>query len=248
MQERIQKILSRRGIASRRKAEEMIQEGMVTVNGVPAVLGMKADPEKDHIKVRGKLISRAGARVYLLLNKPVRCITALSDPEGRTTIKEFLPGIKTRVFPVGRLDYNSEGLLLLTNDGDMANAILHPRSKIPKTYLVKIDGVLEEKDIQRLQRGIRLEDGMTVPAGVKTVRRLTANSWIEVTIHEGRKRQVRRMLEQVGHPVIRLMRTRINGLQLGKLRPGQFRHLTPEEVKRLKRETGSMQGDFQTKI
>lgn len=240
MQARIQKILSQRGIASRRKAEEMIQEGLVTVNGAPAVLGMKADPEKDHIKVKGKLISRAGAKVYLLFHKPVKCITALSDPEGRTTIKEFLSGIKARVFPVGRLDYNSEGLLLLTNDGGLSNAILHPRGKIPKTYLVKIDGVLEAKDIQKLQRGVKLEDGMTAPARVSTVRRLKANSWIEVTIHEGRKRQIRRMLERVGHPVIRLMRTRINGLQLGKLRPGQFRYLTPDEEERLKKEIGNL--------
>jgi 23S rRNA pseudouridine2605 synthase len=237
MEERIQKILSKCGIASRRKAEEMILEGLVRVNGMPATLGMKADLERDHIKVRGKLIGFAQSKVYMLFNKPVNCLTASNDAEKRPTVKDYLKRVKLQVFPVGRLDYKSEGLLVLTNDGDLTNAILHPKHKIPKTYRVKIDGVLDDQDIMKLERGIRLEDGLTAPAKVKTVEKLKANSWIDITIYEGRKRQVRRMLERVGHPVSRLIRIRINGLSLGNLKPGEFRYLTHEEVEKLKGET-----------
>jgi 23S rRNA pseudouridine2605 synthase len=240
MEERIQKIISKCGIASRRKAEEMILEGLVTVNGRVATLGMKADIERDHIKVKGKLINKVEHRVYLMFYKPIRCLTSMYDPEGRPTVKDFLKRVKTKVFPAGRLDYNSEGLLILTNDGDLANAILHPKNKIPKTYLVKIDGFLEDKDISKLERGIKLEDGITAPARVRRIKQLKANSWIEITIYEGRKRQVRRMLERVGHPVIKLKRIRIDGLSLGNLKPGEFRYLTPEEIKRLKKETMDM--------
>jgi 23S rRNA pseudouridine2605 synthase len=236
MEERIQKILSKCGVASRRRAEEMIIEGLVTVNGAPATIGMKADLEKDHIKVRGKLLNRVEAVVYLLFHKPVKCLTAMDDPEGRPTVKDFLKRIKSMVFPVGRLDYNSEGLLILTNDGELTHQILHPRHKIPKTYLIKIDGVLAVEDIRKLEKGIRLEDGLTAPAKVRRVKKTKANSWIEIIIHEGRKRQIRRMLERVGHPVIKLIRTRINGLELGDLKPGEYRHMTPEEVKKLKKE------------
>jgi len=161
MEERIQKIISKCGIASRRKAEEMILEGLVRVNGVPATLGMKADLERDHIKVKGKLIGAVQSKVYLLFNKPVKCLTSSNDSEGRPTVKDFMKRVKAMVFPVGRLDFNSEGLLILTNDGDLANAILHPKNKIPKTYRAKIDGHLEDSDIFRLERGIRLEDGLT---------------------------------------------------------------------------------------
>jgi len=236
MEERIQKILSKCGVASRRKAEEMIMEGLVTVNGTPATIGMKADLQKDHIKVRGKLINRIESAVYLLFHKPVKCLTAMDDPEGRTTVKDFLKRVKAMVFPVGRLDYNSEGLLILTNDGELTNQILHPRHKVPKTYLVKIDGVLEAEDLRKLENGIRLEDGLTAPAKIRRVKKTKANSWIEIIIREGKKRQIRRMLQRVGHPVIKLIRTRINGLELGDLKPGEYRYMTPEEVKRLKKE------------
>jgi len=238
MEERLQKILAKCGIASRRQAEEMIFEGLVTVNGAPAVLGMKADLDRDHIKVRGKLIHTVESKVYLIFNKPEKCLTTMSDTEGRETVKNFLKKLKAKVFPVGRLDYNSEGLLILTNDGDMANAILHPAKKIPKTYLVKADGFLEEKDIERLEKGIKLEDGMTAPAKIKKLKYTKANSWLEITIHEGKKRQIRRMMERVGHSVIKLKRVRINGISLGRLEPGDFRYMTPEEVKRLKKEVG----------
>jgi 23S rRNA pseudouridine2605 synthase len=237
MEERLQKIISKCGIASRRKAEEMILEGLVTVNGKPASIGMKADIENDHIKVSGKLISSVKTKVYMAFNKPVQCITALRDAEGRTTVSDFLKRVKARVFPVGRLDYNSEGLLILTNDGELANAILQPKSKIPKTYRVKIDGSLDNKDISKLESGIRLQDGMTSPAKVRVVKQLKANSWIDITIYEGKKRQVRRMLDRVNHSVIKLIRLRINGLSLGNLKPGEFRYLKPDEVEKLKKET-----------
>lgn len=236
MQERLQKILSRCGIASRRKVEEMILEGRVSVNGVVATLGMKADITRDHIKVDGKLIKGTEPLVYLIFNKPKGCITSLYDPEGRPTVKDYLRGVRAKVYPVGRLDYNSEGLLILTNDGELSDAILHPGHKIPKTYHVKVDGFLEEKDILKLQKGIRLEDGVTAPAKVGLIRKTNANSWLEITIHEGRKRQIRRMFERIGHPVIKLKRVRIDGIELGNLPPGNFRYLTPEEVKRLKKE------------
>ncbi len=235
MKERLQKILANSGIASRRKAEEMILEGMVTVNGVIATIGMKADVEKDHIKVSGKLIRKFEPKVYIIFNKPCKCITSMHDPEGRPTVNDFLKGVKIKVFPVGRLDFDSEGLLILTNDGELTNAILHPQKKVPKTYVVKIDGVLEDKDIQKLERGIKLEDGITAPSKVRKIRKTQVNSWIEITIHEGRKRQIRRMLEKTGHPVLRLKRVRINGLELGELPVGAYRYLTPEEVKKLKR-------------
>ena len=234
MEERIQKILAKCGIASRRKAEEMILDGRVTVNGKAAALGMKADFEKDHIKVDGKLIRRFEPKVYIMLNKPAKCITSMHDPEGRLTTRDFLRGVKAKVFPVGRLDYDSEGLLLMTNDGELTNAVLHPKKKIPKTYLVKVEGIIDDKDIQKLGKGIKLKDGATAPARVKKIKKTEANSWIEVTIYEGKKRQVRRMCEGVGHQVLKLIRTKIDGLELGSLRAGEYRYLAPEEIKRLK--------------
>ena len=237
MEERIQKILSRCGISSRRKAEEIIMEGLVTVNGVTATIGMKADINRDHIKVKGKLINKVESMVYLMFNKPVRCLTSMSETEKRPMVRDYLKRLKARVFPVGRLDYNSEGLLLLTNDGDLANAILHPKQKVPKTYMVKVDGILDDNDIMKLERGIRLDDGMTAPAKVRRIPKKTkANSWIEMTIYEGRKRQIRRMLERIRHPVIKLIRTRINGIELGGLEPGTYRFLTPDELKKLQKE------------
>ena len=236
MQERIQKIISQCGIASRRSAEDMIQEGLVTVNGKIAELGMKADISKDHIKVRGKLISSPSSRVYLLFNKPYQCITAMNDPEKRPIVMDYLKRVKARVFPVGRLDYNSEGLLILTNDGELANAVMHPKKKIPKTYQVKINGLLEDKDILRLENGVRLDDGMTKPAKVRVSKKLKANSWITITIHEGKNRQVRRMMDRIGHSAIRLIRTKIASLTLGTLKPGEYRYMTEEEVALLKEE------------
>jgi 23S rRNA pseudouridine2605 synthase len=240
---RLQKILADRGVASRRKAEEIIEEGRVTVNGVVATLGDKADPEKDHIKLDGKLLTQpAGAKKYMVLHKPKNVLTTLDPEETRPTVRDFLAGVRERVYPVGRLDFDSEGLLLLTNDGELAHAVMHPSGKMPKTYRVKIKGVLAEKDFEKLRRGVRLDDGMTAPAEVRPLEALKQNSWIEITIYEGRKRQIRRMLQAVGHPVIRLIRTRIDGLSLGSLAPGEMRHLSNNELKRLKYSAGLSEG------
>ncbi len=238
MEKRLQKILSEMGIASRRKAEDLIFEGRVTVNGRVATIGMKIDPAREHIKVDGKLLSKCEPKVYMILHKPKNVVTSLHDPQGRLTVKDFLRDVRYRVFPVGRLDYDSEGMLFITNDGDFAHAVLHPSKKISKTYLVKVKGVLEEEQITKLRKGIKLKDRMTAPAMVKKMRRAEHNSWLEITIHEGRKRQIRRMLEIIGHPVLKLKRIRINGVELGGLEPGEFRYLTSEEINRIKREAG----------
>lgn len=236
MEKRLQKILAEIGIASRRKTEEMIIEGRVTVNGKVATIGMKADLNRDHIKLNGKLLIRPEPKVYLIVNKPKGVVTSLHDPEGRPTIKDFLKGVKYRVFPVGRLDYDSEGLLLLTNDGNFTHAVLHPSKKIPKTYLVKVREVLEDDEIEKLRKGIRLEDGVTAPAKVKRIRKTEHNSWLEITLHEGKKRQIRRMLDKVGHPVLKLKRIRINGIELGNLESGKYRYLMSDEVDKIKKE------------
>ncbi|KJU81820.1 ribosomal large subunit pseudouridine synthase B [Candidatus Magnetobacterium bavaricum] len=240
MKERVQKIISAVGIMSRRKAEELIIEGRVTVNGSVVEIGAKADVQADHIKVDGKLINpktiEQQQRVYIKFYKPVDVVTTLEDPEGRVTVGHFLKGVGTRVYPVGRLDYNSEGLLILTNDGEFTHRLLHPRQKIPKTYHVKVKGVLEDADLSKLRAGIKLDDGMTLPAKVDRLQKTDANSWIEMTIYEGRKRQIRRMLQRVDHPVSKLKRVAINGIRLGELRPGQWQYLTPREIASAKRE------------
>jgi len=210
------------------------------VNGrVIRKLGSRADPEKDHIKVDGKLINPKQPKTYILLNKPKGYITSLRDTEGRPTVIDLLRNVKTRVYPVGRLDYDTEGLLLLTNDGDLAHAIMHPKREIPKTYHVKIKGLLEDSDIQKLRGGIKIGDSFTAPADVKRLRRTNHNSWIEMTIHEGRKRQIRRMLERIGHPVLKLKRVKIGFLDIKGLEVGKYRYLSLEEVSRLKAITSS---------
>ncbi len=236
MEQRLQKIIAEMGMASRRKAEELIIEGRVTVNGKVAVIGMKADPSRDHVKVDGKLLTMPEKKVYYVFNKPRGVVTSLGDPEGRPSVQDFLRGIRERVYPVGRLDYDSEGLLILTNDGDLAHGVLHPSKKIPKTYLVKIKGTLEAEDLDRLRKGIRLDRAVTAPAKVKLLRKTDQNSWIEMVIYEGKKRQIRRMLEKVGHPVIRLMRIRINGIEMGDVKPGMIRRMLPEEIDMLRSE------------
>ena len=235
MEERLQKIISAAGVASRRAAEELIVGGRVRVNGKVVIeLGAKADANKDHIKVDGKLINPKQPRTYIMLNKPAGYVTTMSDPEGRPTVQDLLKGIKTRVYPVGRLDYNTEGLLLMTNDGDFAHLITHPKHEFPKTYLAKVKGVLDERSIEMLEKGVFLQDGKTAPAKVKKIRKEEMNSWVEITIHEGRKRQVRRMFDHVGRSVIKLKRIRTGGLSLGDLPEGRFRHLTLDEVKTLR--------------
>ena len=238
MQERLQKILSQAGIASRRESETIIAGGRVAVNGtVVTELGTKADPESDTITVDGKPIAIAQKRVYLLLYKPVGYMTTMKDPEGRPIVTDLLKGIKERVYPVGRLDYNTEGLLLLTNDGAFANMLMHPSHEVDKGYLVRVSGRVTQAQIKRLAEGVKLEDGMTAPAKVVPVSESENNSWISITIHEGRYRQVRRMCEAVGLSVVRLKRSRYDFLEIGEMKPGEFRELAPEEVTRLKRKT-----------
>ncbi|MFA5074086.1 MAG: pseudouridine synthase [Nitrospirota bacterium] len=235
MQERLQKIISAAGITSRRAAEELITEGRVRVNGkVVTELGTKADAAHDHIKVDGKLINPRQPLTYLMLNKPAGFVTTMSDPEGRPTVQDLLKGVKVRVYPVGRLDYNTEGLLLLTNDGDFAHLITHPKHEFPKTYLAKVKGVVPDESLHELEKGVYLTDGKTAPAKIKKVRKEESNSWLEITIHEGRKRQVRRMFDRIGHSVIKLKRIKTGSLSLGDLPEGYYRHLTADEVRSLR--------------
>jgi 23S rRNA pseudouridine2605 synthase len=231
MEIRLQKLIAGTGLASRRKAERMIAEGLVTVNGkVVRELGTKVDPTRDHVKVNGRHLRAVQPYVYLMLNKPKGVVSTLEDPQGRPTVKDLLRGVGVRVFPVGRLDFDSEGLMLLTNHGELAQALLHPRYHVPKTYLIKVKGVLSREQMDRLARGVTLEDGPTGSATVRPVRKAEQNSWLEITIHEGRKHQVKRMLEAVGHPVLKLTRVRFGPLSLGDLEPGEFRYLTDREA------------------
>jgi len=236
--ERLQKIIAAAGIASRRKAEELISSGRVVVNGQTVTeLGTKADPEKDHIRVDGKLLRGAQHHVYLLLHKPKGFVTTLSDPEKRPTVMSLLRGMSTRVYPVGRLDYASEGLLLLTNDGELANRLMKAASHVPKTYVVKVSGQPSEEALQRLRAGvsIAIEGGRRVKTAPARIRPVKAgpNPWYEVMLIEGRNRQIRRMFEAVGHHVEKIRRVRYGTLELD-VPPGEFRPLTPAEVARLK--------------
>jgi 23S rRNA pseudouridine2605 synthase len=234
-EERLQKILANAGVASRRKSEALIVEGRVTVNGaVVTELGTKADPESDHIKVDGRLIRPPGRLVYIALNKPDNVVSTASDPQGRETVLDFLPGIRERVYPVGRLDYHSTGLILLTNDGEFANAVTAARSHVPKTYLVKTKGQLTSEEEQEFRTGIPLSGQRTAPAGLRLIRR-GENPWYEVRLFEGRNQQIRIMFKHFGHLVEKLRRVRIGTLELGSIKPGEFRHLTPEEVRKLMR-------------
>lgn len=236
--ERLQKIIAAAGVASRRKAEELISAGHVKVNGtVVTELGTKADAETDHIRVNGKLLDAAERHVYLLLNKPKGYVTTVSDPENRPTVMQLLRGIKKRVYPVGRLDYASEGLLLLTNDGGLANKLMKASSGVPKTYVVKVAGAPTNENLEKLRNGVSIstDDGRrvrTAPAAIKLVKEGN-NPWYEVTLIEGRNREIRRMFEKVGHHVEKIKRVRYGPLSLD-VPSGKFRELTPQEVDRLR--------------
>jgi 23S rRNA pseudouridine2605 synthase len=235
MEIRLQKIIADAGIASRREAEELIREGMVTVNGKPVVnLGTKVDPEKNHIKVKGKLIRLESRKVYLALNKPAGFITTRNDPQGRPTVLSLIRGVRERINPIGRLDLHTEGLLLLTNDGELTHALTHPSHHLPKVYLAKVKGKPTPEQLKKLARGIRLEDGMTAPAEIRRMKTLPANTIVQVTLYEGKNRQIRRMFEKIGHSVLKLERVRIGPIYLGRLAPGKFRQLDPSEVEKLK--------------
>lgn len=234
MQERLQKIISSAGITSRRSAEAMITSGRVAVNGqIITELGSKADPETDKITVDGKPVSIPKKRIYLLLNKPAGYVTTLSDPGGRPVVTELLKEIPERLYPVGRLDFNTEGLLLLTNDGEWANRLAHPSHEVEKEYLVKIRGALGSDKIAMLTKGINLDDGMTAPARIEIIRVLEKNVWFTITIHEGRYRQVRRMCEAAELPLVKLKRIRYGNILLGELKAGEYRLLDPAEAKLL---------------
>ena len=227
--ERLQKILSAAGVASRRAAEDLIRAGRVTVNGaVVRELGQRADPGIDAIAVDGDPI-RVGARRTIVLHKPRGIVSTLSDPEGRPTVATLV-GTADRLYPVGRLDVNSTGLLLLTNDGTLAAALLHPRHAVPRVYEVKVRGTPGDDALTRLRRGVRLEDGKTAPARVRVVEKLPTKTWLEVTVHEGRSHLVRRLCAAVGHPVEKLARVRLGPLALGALPIGAWRDLTPGEL------------------
>jgi len=238
MIQRLQKLISAAGIASRRHAEELIISGKVSINGkVVTELGTKADPDKDHIKVNGKLINpqlSARQKTYVLLNKPRGYLSSVSDQEGRPLVVDLLPPSLGKLHPVGRLDFNTEGLLLLTNDGDFTNYVTAARNRVEKVYEVKVKGVPTEGAIARLRRGVTLEDGTrTAPATIKVLHETDANAWYEVLLHQGRNQQVRRMFELIGNSVIKLRRVRIGFLNDENLKPGYWRYLDPTEVTRM---------------
>jgi 23S rRNA pseudouridine2605 synthase len=237
--ERLQKIIAQAGVASRREAEELIREGRVTINGkVADELGTKADPERDHVKVDGKLITGLEEKRYILLNKPREVMTTVEDPEGRKTVVGLIRGVKERIYPVGRLDYHSEGLIVLTNDGDLAFKVAHPSQGSVKTYHVKVRGVPDERMVDKLRRGITIDGKRTLPCEIdrmKTTGRSDAegNSWFEIRLREGRTQQIRRMFQALGHPVSKLKRIAIGPIEDSRLAPGEWRELSPQEVRLL---------------
>ncbi len=236
--ERLQKILARGGVASRRAAEALIAAGRVRVNGrVVSELGLKADPRRDRVEVDGKRVV-AEAPVYAALHKPRGVVSTMHDPEGRPTVRELLAPIGARVYPVGRLDFATSGILLATNDGAFADGLLHPRREVPKTYVVKVKGVMSPDVLDRWRKGVRLEDGMTLAAQAKLLRVEDGKTWFELTIREGKNQQIRRMGEATGFPVMRLARTTFAGISIEGIRPGAFRFLTRDELVALKKAYG----------
>jgi 23S rRNA pseudouridine2605 synthase len=238
MQERLQKIIARAGKGSRRANEELILAGRVRVNGkVVTELGSKADPRADVIEVDGQRIV-AELLHYVVLHKPRGVVSTLSDPEGRPTVAESLRNVGARVHPVGRLDFATSGVLLATNDGEFTNGLLHPRGGVPKTYVVKVNGEMQEADLERWEKGVRLEDGVTLPTHMRFLRHEDGKTWFEVTLREGRNQQIRRMGEATGFPVMRLARTSFAGITSEGLRPGEWRPLTVDELTEIRKQFG----------
>ncbi len=237
--ERLQKFMAEAGVASRRACEELIRQGRVTVNGETASLGRSVEPEQDRVELDGKPVQKEQRRIVILLYKPRGVVSTSSDPEGRRTVQDYFREIPERLYNVGRLDLNSEGLLLMTNDGALANRLTHPRYGVEKTYYAVCDGRLTASEAARLTNGVELEDGMTAPARVDAVRTTQrGDTSFLITIHEGRNRQIRRMLEAVGHRTLRLKRERFGPLSLGTLAPGEWRKLSDEEIKKLENALG----------
>ena len=237
---RLQRIIAMAGITSRRKAEKLIVEGRVRVNGkVVTELGVKADPFKDRIEVDGKRIVPQKL-VYYVFYKPRRVVTTLHDPIGRRTVIDYFKGVKERIFPVGRLDYNTSGVLLLTNDGELTYKLLHPKARIPKTYIAKLKGKVPIEKLDMLRNGVELEDGKTAPCELFIVKQTPKYTTIQITIYEGRNRQIHRMAQAIGHPVLKLTRISFAGIKAQGLRPGQWRPLTEKELIKLKKLTSKI--------
>jgi 23S rRNA pseudouridine2605 synthase len=240
MEERLQKLIAQAGIASRRHAEELIKEGQVTVNGeVVTALGTKANPETDHIKVRGKLINpklEKREKVYVLINKPKGFLSSLADPKNRKLVTELVPASLGKLHPVGRLDYNTEGLIILTNDGDFTEFITKAKNQVRKVYEVKVKGIPPEAAINKLRHGVRLEDGFkTAPSEINRLKATENNAWFEVVLTEGHNQQIRKMFDSIGHSVVKLRRTKIGHLTDKDMKVGQFRLLAPLEIKYFKK-------------
>lgn len=233
MEERLQKIIAAAGLASRREAEEWIAAGKVLVNGKVATLGTKADPSKDKIVVDQKPLSQAEEKVYYLFNKPMHVMVTRHDPEDRPTIYDYLKKIPEKVNYVGRLDFDSEGLILLTNDGDLQARLTHPRHEIPKTYHARVSGHVSEDKLEILRGGMKLKEYKTQPCEAQVIKENPNNCWVELIITEGKNRQVRNMLEAIGHKVYRLKRVAIGSLELGDLKAGHYRFLTSQELRML---------------
>lgn len=232
MQMRIHKFLSQAGVASRRASEQMVIDKKVEINGHPAKIGEIVDPEHDQVTVAGKSITAPAEFIYYLVHKPRQVVSTVTDPEGRRTVVSLVPG-GSRLYPVGRLDYDSEGLMLLTNDGELAHHLTHPSFEIEKTYRVLVKGVISDKSAGYLEAGVTIEGHKTAPAKVTVVERQEHNTWFDITIHEGRNRQIRKMCEAVGYPVIRLIRTHFGPWELGDLESGKARQLDASELPKL---------------
>jgi pseudouridine synthase len=245
MKERLHKALARAGVASRRHVEKMITEGHIRVNGKPVdQLGTQIDPDKDEVFVDGKRVQLSSdeiyERVYFLLNKPPKVLTTSKDERGRKTVLDLVLGAaEGRIYPVGRLDYDAEGALLLTNDGELTNQLIHPRHKVPKTYMVKVKGVPAEDKLDKLRRGIYLEDGPTGPCEIEVVSKAKVNTWVRVVLTQGKNRQIKRMFWRIEHPVQRLVRSHFGGISTKGLEPGQYRALTKRELTYLRAQSSA---------
>lgn len=232
--ERLQKVIASAGLSSRREAEKMITAGRISVNNIIIKkLGTKVNTEKDRIRLDGALICPVPEKIYVMLNKPAGYVTTLHDPQGRPIVTDLISSIAIRVFPVGRLDYDSEGLILLTNDGDFSQKILHPRFRMPKIYRVKVKGKLAKVDLHTLEKGIKLEDGWFLPEDIRLTKVGQKSSWLVITIKEGKNRIIRRAFSTFGHEVVKLIRTHIGNLDLGSLKTGGYRFLKKSEVLKL---------------
>lgn len=226
--------MARSGVASRRKCEELIKSGHVSVNGrVVTDMGVKVDPDVDVVQVDGRVIKPSGKKVYIMLNKPVGYITSVKDQFGRPTVIDLVDYTQERIYPVGRLDYDTSGLLILTNDGELAYKLTHPKHEVPKTYLAVLKGVPDEGDLEKFRSGLRIENYVTSPAEIKVLDVFKNSCQVEIKIHEGKNRQVRKMCESIGHPVVSLERTAIGEISLGDLKQGQWRFLSSEEIEYL---------------